>query len=243
MQKDLDVIIEQLRIAARNGLLEFPDKTSDVTIQCILADISREAKGLNQANTGFLLANHQETVTPLPYSHSELLEKLRALDRLMSGVPLYRRLRPLLKRKVNPSPYTIDGLTLIKYNSSEFVNAAYLGILRRQAEQTDIDNLTHLIVTGELSKIQCIDILLQSKEHSQKNVGVRGLGRKRFYDKAKRVVFKIPILGYFLRFIKELVLLPRSMKLISRRLALLEYSIEKANKSIARIEYMLGKED
>jgi hypothetical protein len=244
VQKDFDVIIEQIHAGERAGLIEFPDKISDVTLQSILADISREASGLSEsAILSFSSAVRQDAKITLPVTRSSPPEKLRRIDRLMKKIPGYKALRPLLKRKFNPSPYSIDGLTLLKYNNKEFVRAAYLGILGRPAEQADIANFTIPIVTGDLSKIQCIDILLRSEEHSQKNIGVSGLGRKRFIEKFRRKIFKIPILGYLFRLLSNILLLSRKLKQLNRRLALLEYSLKETNEELFRIKSSSGKKE
>jgi len=236
MQKDLDIIIENIRDGERAQMLEFPDKISDVTIQKVMTDILLEASGLNREAT-----NDNPIVVPITVNKPS--KKLEKIDNFMKKLPLYMILRPLLKRGFKKPLYSIDGLNLLQYNNKEFVRAVYIGILGRNAEQSDIDNLTIPIVTGEISKIQLIDQLLRSDEHSIKNIGVNGLGGKRFKERFKRFIIKIPIIGYLLRFIKDIILLPKNIKQINKRLSLLEFSLQETNDVIKRINNIIGNED
>ena len=238
MHKDLDTIIKHIRAGERMGLLEFPDIISDITIQRIIEDISREALGLYRNTVRDFLP---ETVTRPLVEPNESWGKLQAIDKKMIRLPIYKKLRPWLIEKIKPSMFTCDVSALLRYNGSEFISAAYRAVLGRAAEQTAIVSGTLQIITGDVSKIQFIDLLFHSPEHVDKNIGVKGLRFKMVINRLKRGILRIPVLGYLLRFFKEIILLPRRIRNISRRIALLEYSLEEANKKLAQIEITIEK--
>lgn len=107
--------------------------------------------------------------------------------------------------------YKQDGIyaleDFLKYHDEEFVINAYRGILNREPDEQGYANFLSKLRQAELNKIQILRNLRYSQEGKHKNVTVKGLTR----PSRIRSIYGIPILGYALRLISNIMYLPRIM--------------------------------
>lgn len=100
----------------------------------------------------------------------------------------------------------------LKFHGGEFVNNAYLGILRREPDPQGYGFYLHKLRTGEISKVDILGRLRFSSEGRAKSVRIKGLS----HNFLLRNIFKIPIIGYFSRLFVGILNLPAIIKNFER---------------------------
>lgn len=97
---------------------------------------------------------------------------------------------------------------LVKYHDRNFVQNAYLAILKRGPDATGYTAFIESLRSGRLNKIDVLARLRYSTEGRAKRVQVRGL----FVPATVRQLYRLPLVGYLLRFGIGLARLPSSVR-------------------------------
>lgn len=125
-------------------------------------------------------------------------------------------------------PLTIDGCVnkaqLMQFHGQEFINKAYISILKREPDYQGKALYLDKLHNGELTKIEILGRLRYSKEGRIKQVKINNF----LLPFLVKTAFKIPVLGRGLRIISAIINLPVILQNIQR--------IE--NTAIARYELM-----
>lgn len=93
---------------------------------------------------------------------------------------------------------------LLKYHDRNFIQNAYLAILKRGPDATGYRGFIESLRSGRLNKLDVLARLRYSREGRAKRVQVDGL----FLPAALRFSYRIPLVGYAARFVVGLARLP-----------------------------------
>lgn len=112
----------------------------------------------------------------------------------------------------------LDGNYLLGMEDKEFVIALYKVILKRSPEPEDLYIMLGNLQYGTAHRLDIIDAL-QGSEEAKKlpDVSIKGLEPIRKKLNRKRRIRSIPILGYLLRWIKNIILLPRELAYLQEK--------------------------
>ena len=94
------------------------------------------------------------------------------------------------------------------FHGGEFVNNAYVGILRREPDPEGYEFYLHNLKTGTMSKVEILGRLRFSPEGRTKGVRIKGL----LHNFVIQNLFRAPIIGYFSRLFVGIFNLPAIIK-------------------------------
>jgi O-antigen chain-terminating methyltransferase len=97
---------------------------------------------------------------------------------------------------------------LLKYNDRNFIQNAYLAILKRGPDATGYAAFIDALRSGRLNKVDVLARLRYSTEGRAKRVQIAGL----FFPAAVRFSYQVPVVGYLLNLAVGLARLPKSMR-------------------------------
>lgn len=97
---------------------------------------------------------------------------------------------------------------LLKYHDRNFIQNAYLAILKRGPDATGFKAFIESLRSGRLNKIDVLARLRYSTEGRAKKVQVKGL----FVPAAVRQLYRLPLIGYALRLSVAIARLPAAVR-------------------------------
>lgn len=106
-----------------------------------------------------------------------------------------------------------DVRSVLRFDGRDFLRMAYVAVLRRQID-SDGEEVYLAALESGMHKMEIILRLRFSPEGRKQNVRLRGF----FVPLCDLVCCKVPGFGYVYRILKEIVLLPRTMREIRGRL-------------------------
>ncbi len=162
-----------------------------------------------EIDTDALIKRIQQEVSSRNHSKIKQLAKKNVILRL----PRYR-LDPPFKKSLD-GPYHVYDI--IKYQNEEFIKAAFLAILHRNAQSNEISFYKNLLSNGNISKTEILGGIRYSKEGRKIGSKIRGL----FLPYALLKISRIMYLGYLIRIGIALLRLPQIQQSIRR----LEYHL------------------
>ncbi|MER3429417.1 MAG: hypothetical protein C4334_15290 [Pyrinomonas sp.] len=102
----------------------------------------------------------------------------------------------------------LDVDELLPYHGLEFIEKAYLAVLKRLPARIEADSHLKVLRSGKANKIDIIAALRYSAEGKSKDVRVRGL----WWPSTIRRFYRVPVLGYILNIIIALLRIPRTIE-------------------------------
>lgn len=117
-----------------------------------------------------------------------------------------------IKRKVpKEAKYRVrlNYKELLKGNNTEFIYNIYSKILLRDADPTGFENYLNMLVRENGNRVLVLGSIRYSQEGKQKSIPVHGLYVRYKIKKVFRILYRIPILGYLLRWVKDIITMPR----------------------------------
>ena len=220
---DLDEIIEESRLVAKRlEILDFPNKYDELSIELILAKIKEESEKITEPMIN-LNSSRPVIISVEPLESKSVIIFLKKVERRLRRIGLYEEhIRPALKNRYNEEysgKKVINARKLLKYDDIEFVKALYHIILGRNADPEGEKHNLFLLRTGSCSKIDMLESFVSSDEGRNRGLLLIGVGLPRLKNKLKKIVLRIPILGYSLRLIMNIFLLPKRISQLQYRFA------------------------
>jgi SAM-dependent methyltransferase len=136
---------------------------------------------------------------------------LKAIQRRLVSYSFYhsilgfaRKFKQYIPRKSG----TLLARNLLKYHDEDFVRNAYKMLLLREPDPDGMNTHLTKFRSGEISKVDILGRLRYSKEGRMKRVRVRWLLPRVMMSLA----YAVPVIGYFLRFIAAVFMLPAIVK-------------------------------
>lgn len=115
-----------------------------------------------------------------------------------------------IRRAIFKSSY-VNIRSLLQYNNIDFVAVLYRTVLRREPDAEAIANGVKFLSKFGNHKIDLITSVVKSEEAKRYNVKIKGLKTRKFLLRCKREIYRTPVLGYFVRWLVNMVMLPRRM--------------------------------
>jgi O-antigen chain-terminating methyltransferase len=115
----------------------------------------------------------------------------------------------VLQASFSPHPddrYHVNDL--LRYSDRNFIQNAYLAILKRGPDATGYKSFIEGLRSGRLNKLDVLARLRYSAEGRAKKVRIDGL----FFPAAVRLSYQTPVVGYLLKLAVGLVRLPKSIR-------------------------------
>ncbi len=111
---------------------------------------------------------------------------------------------PLKKEEIKiKESYEISELC--KFHDEDFIRNAYIALLKREPDSKGFEKFLKDLRSGKKDKVQILSEIRYSPEGKEKRVKVKSLFKVRVFSK----LYKIPILGYFLKLFSLFVKLPK----------------------------------
>jgi len=107
-----------------------------------------------------------------------------------------------------PEKDSYEPEELLKYHDGEFIQAAYLAILRRMPDPNGMEHFLRLMREGRYSKKEILGILMASGEAKQYRVRIKGVRLHYWFAAIKR----IPVLGHVAEWLVTILTLPRKLR-------------------------------
>ena len=210
---DLDKVIKQTQECVwQLKKLDIDDKYERYSMDRLMAEISAEVKRMKDDH---VVTTQEVCITDVPVVlYQENMSNngiFRKIDKKLSSRKLYQALRSKAKKMYRFFvPYlTVDGEELLKYEGEMFARVAYKSILQRDIDRDALTNIVDGLETRKVTKINVLNTLCKSEEGKKYGITVKGLRWKLFKQNLKNGVKRIPIIGYALRWVKCIILLPR----------------------------------
>jgi len=96
----------------------------------------------------------------------------------------------------------------MNYFDEDFIKNIYRGLLKREFDQKGFDYYLDKLRSTKLHRIEILARLYFSKECKSNNIKIKGL----YLRLLTRLIYKIPILGYFIRLVLSIFRLPKIVK-------------------------------
>ena len=241
-EKTIDELLSTTQKAIRvSGNLEARDNFQNVSIAMILNDISQLSENMNDS-----MEVNAASIVILPQYHNaeSKLKFLRKLDTLARKSHFYeRKIRPTCKEKFQylKTIQFVNGNALLQYDDEAFIVAVYRTLLQREPEKVAVDNGLLFLSKTENKKVDFIYNVLNSPEGKNKNIKIKGLAKKRVLLACKRKIYRIPLIGYLIRWGVNLILLPKRFNDFQRGYDFINYQIKLLNLRADNIEQQLEK--
>jgi hypothetical protein len=155
---------------------------------------------------------------PVEIDVDELMAKVRAEVRRRNS--LEEMIPPIQSPRVE-SPqapgiqpdsdvYRVDEF--LRYHDVDFVEKAYLGILGRPPDTSGYTHYVNELRQGRMTKVEILGSLRNSPEGKARSVVIKGLWAPYLAQR----IFKVPVLGYFCRWLTGLLSLPTIIRNFQR---------------------------
>ncbi len=143
--------------------------------------------------------------------YSKAYKIMKRIEHFMHIIGL-SKLVHIIKKPLKDSNFKKSNVYLVsdftKYHDEEFIRNVYLGVLKREPDGFSLEHYLDLLRSGSKSKSEILAIIRFSKEGRVYSVNILGI-KIRFF---MAVLYKIPILNYFLKSAVALITLPKMMK-------------------------------
>lgn len=228
--KNLDSLYEEKhRWIRHKNSLDMPENSLNISIWDIYQDIYKMADSLPEQvqcdNYDMRKAMPLETVSVECIRTSNRYLFLKKIESKFRGLTLYNEhIRPWLKQKLsrNFDGGTVDGRKLLAYQGTEFVQVVYRSILGREAEEEALHNANVALRRPGVHRLDILFDICNSQEAKQRQVRIKGISGICLMLKIKRGILRIPFVGYMARWASAVCLLPRRLREMHDRIAVLE---------------------
>lgn len=217
--KNLDEIIQECHCVMKEcSTIDINNKYEDISLGSILNDIELISTKM-VLGQGKIAVSEDTEIQPIKIvvnrCKDNIIRKfIKKIDKKLLKIDLYvNNIRPKLQRHYLffNSELTVKAKDLMKFNDTEFVQAAYQAILLRDVDDDAKTNCLEGLRNGSINKLNIITTLQNSIEGKSKYIRVSGLGKYKLIAKLKKIR-KIPVIGYLLQVLWGLITYPIKIK-------------------------------
>ena len=170
-----------------------------IDIDEIMLEIKNRAQ---QRRQNLLRATSQETTPASMPTNQDTAFDLKSASQQILTLP-----RHIQEKSIN-NKQSCSLSDYLNLHDEQFIHNAYTGILDRDPDPAGFEHFLSKLRSGELNKIEIVGRLRYSKEGRQLSKKIKGLLLPFFIN----LMYRIPMLGYVLRFTAGLVQLPVILK-------------------------------
>lgn len=228
---DYELIRSNIRDALNRG-----KKLHEIDIEKVIANIHKEYSldGIPKEGNRALKQFDNISFNSTPGNNKSglymLLKKINMRFRKMNCynstfAPIERKFKKifpagLLYNDVINYEFLIDG------SNDEFIRRAYKVFLQREIDKEGYDYHIANLLRCKGDRVYEMGLIRYSKEGREKAVPVKGLYSRYKFKQLKNFLFRIPLVGYILHWITDILLLPRKLDMLLRSKYNLDYNLE-----------------
>lgn len=209
---NLDDLLQDIRQTIRKtGNLEHDRNLEQITIEKIMDDIRELSSKVDDNYDNSQI--HRVLQSRLNIT-GKMIFKLKKVDTYLCKLPKYKKyLRPFLKNKYLDfyNRNRVDVRKLLTLNGEEFVETVYSLILHRPVDQIAKKNCIEQITADSNNKFLIIKSVLSSEEMEEKQIYITHLKSQEFKYRLRKLISRIPIIRYIIKWIINIILLPRRL--------------------------------
>lgn len=211
----------------------------DSTFEEILHEIREVSLNMSEG-TGKISEVQEYTYTDVAVrTKDRIYIILSELDRAMSRCGIYRNaVRKIVKSYFGNfhSGKCVKYKDLINKEDCNFVDNVYFCLLRREADEVGKRNCLNALRNGELTKLDVISSISESLEGRQAYVYIKGLWWAKIKANIKKGILQVPVIGYFFKWIKAIILLPSYFYTLKCTTANLQNAIYELQEQMVKME-------
>lgn len=215
-QVDLDQVIKDTQNCVRTlAKIDIEDKYNEYSIDRLMTEIKSEAVKLDD-NITFVRPDQPIIIEVKDNIISN--KRIRQIDEKLQRSRVYSRVRKVchkIYRKISPQR-TIDAKQLLKYDNEQFVKALYRSLLKREVDEEALINCCNSIKYDRSYRIDLIYAVMNSQEGKNTGIKVANIRLKYYLYKLRRRVLSTPIIGYLLRIIFGIMMLPKRINSLQK---------------------------
>lgn len=192
---------------------------SDISIDQIIQEIRSVALTHKTLDTNSYVGyvTKDETQETRAYESSRIVTMLHSIDGKLKTIKVYENIRPALvkyKHIIKNDQLIIDVYDLLKYDDVQFVENLYLKLLERDVDQEGLVSNVNALRLKRASKIDLILGIVASHEYNAKgkNIKIKHLRFNIRLNKLCKLFSRIPIVGYLVQLMINLVLLNKTIR-------------------------------
>ncbi len=193
---------------------KIPEINVDEIMEKIREEVKRRKAQLNEVDYQSNIS-HVNDSSPNPIvKQTKLWQTIKAIQDRLRKYPFYSFAYRTALRFIRFIPkyqasFTIEDF--LKYDNEVFIKNAYKSILRRDTDEQGFNFYLSMLKNGTLNKIQVLANLRYSKEGKEKKTNIKGL----YLSYLATKLYKIPIMGYAIRWITAIIKMPLIMRNIT----------------------------
>ena len=176
------LIKDKQKIAFLKNDLDVNEILNDSVMREIYCRVYCNMKKIVESNTYDYIA--------APQYDTKKLTLCKRLDKIAKSIPLYNKIRPIVKNKLSFLKYTkyinINDILLLEYEDAKFINNLYNVLLERNAKESDVNNCLDFLRNNKKKRIDLIIAFSESDEFKVKNIVIKGL----LLSKIKRKIIR-----------------------------------------------------
>lgn len=240
---DLDQVIKDTHNCVRTlAKFDIEDKYNEYSIDRLMTEIKGEAAKLEDK---YILARTEQPVIIEVKDNIIHNKRIRQIDERLQGSIVYSRVRKVchkIYRKISPQR-TIDAKQLLKYDNEQFVKTLYRSLLKREVDEEALKNCYNSLKYDRSYKLDLIYAVMNSQEGKNLGIKVSNIRLKYYLIKFRRCVLAIPVIGYLLRIIFGIIMLPKRINSLQKSIIDIACNCESIEKRLAtnvnqRLDYI-----
>lgn len=226
--------INEMRYKIRTGIIEKKSllssidteslkNTEEINVENIMKKIRREVlkehphlaisyKRDSEEKHGFEITNRNIGSSIINHNETRLFTFLKRAKKKLERYSFFMRAINRFKH-IFPEKWKHDNNIslgeLLKYDDEEFLTNVYKVLLYREPDQFGLSNYLYLLRNNKIDKLGVLGGIRFSKEGKQYGAKVRYLRIKYVLNRIKRILYRIPIIGYLFKFIIFFLTMPQ----------------------------------
>ncbi len=233
---DIDDVIEQTNKCIRTlSKLEIEDKFCEVSLDRIITEIKLESEKIVEYKR--IEEEEENTLWKenIPFSlHTNMIQnsKLRTIDSKLEKFSWYSYVRKIMRKIYHTfcPVHVMECKDFLRYDGEEFIRNVYERILGREVDKEALELNKQHLKNNKGFKYCILYTVSHSEEAKPREIKIKGIWFSYYFYRLKNKLRRIPIIGYILRIISGIIMLPNRMTSIQNIVINLEEENENLKK-------------
>ncbi len=233
---DIDDVIEQTNKCIKTlSKLEIEDKFCEVSLDKIITEIKLESEKIVEYKR--IEEEEENTLWKenIPFSlHTNMIQnsKLRTIDSKLEKFSWYSSVRKVMRKIYHTfcPVHVMECKDFLRYDGEEFIRNVYERILGREVDKEALELNKQHLKNNKGFKYCILYTVSHSEEAKPREIKIKGIWLSYYFYRLKNKLRRIPIIGYILRIISGIIMLPNRMASIQNIVINLEEENENLKK-------------
>lgn len=233
---DIDDVIEQTNKCIRTlSKLEIEDKFCEVSLDKIITEIKLESEKIVEYKR--IEEEEENTLWKenIPFSlHTNMIQnsKLRTIDSKLEKFSWYSSVRKIMRKIYHTfcPVHVMECKDFLRYDGEEFIRNVYERILGREVDKEALELNKQHLKNNKGFKYCILYTVSHSEEAKPREIKIKGIWFSYYFYRLKNKLRRVPIIGYILRIISGIIMLPNRMTSIQNIVINLEEENENLKK-------------